>query len=375
MVNAKNISFAAAVIQQTCLVLVIRYSKLRSHNTEDDSTTYIPYLTSVVVFSAELYKLILNGGLEIFTSRSIKSDANGVSNTNDSSSTSSMHKMEDQSKSCNSNRVDNVSSLKRLLDVCNKESQKLIIPAILYFIQNNLLFYALSNLSVPIYQITSQGKLLTTVIISRIMLQKEVTNMQYFAITLLALGVAMVHISEYQSNSGNKHNQNEQHQGNQWLGLLAVFVSCVTSGFAGVYFELILKTTQQSVYSRNFHLAFFSLLLASSHILYTDSNKIVENGMFQGFDKLVVLTVAMQGMTGFVASMMFKYADAVLKGFATSIAVVISTVASFFLFDTSLNAMFVLGASMVISAVKMYSYYGTNTSSAMSKTLVEVRSS
>ena len=85
--------------------------------------------------------------------------------------------------------------------------------------------------------------------------------------------------------------------------------------------------------------------------------------MFQGFDKLVVLIVVMQGMTGFFVSMMFKYADAVLKGFATSVAVVVATVASFFLFDTSLNAMFALGASMVASAVKMYSYYGKNTSS------------
>lgn len=345
MISAKNLSFLAVVIQQTSLVLVIRYSKTRSHDTEDDA-----YLTSVVVFSAELYKLIFNGGLEIITSRSIESDTKDYLPASQTNS--------------NNNRENVVSTLKRLFDIFNKESQKLVIPAILYVIQNNLLFFALSNLSVPIYQITNQGKLLTTAIISRIMLQKQITNMQYFAILFLGLGVAVVHMSEYKANSGgNKQNENEQH-GTQWLGLLAVFVSCITSGFAGVYFELILKTTQQSVYCRNVHLALFSLLLASFHILYTDSNKIAENGMFQGFDKLVVLIVVMQGMTGFVVSMMFKYADAVLKGFATSIAVVLATVASFFLFDTSLNAMFVLGASMVASAVKIYSYYGKNASSS-----------
>lgn len=342
MINAKYLSFLAVVIQQTCLVLVIRYSKTRFHNTED----VIPYLTSVVVFSAELYKLVLNGGLEIITSRSIESESD----------------VETSDRTSEHNREAIASTLKRLFNVCTKESQKLIIPAILYVIQNNLLFYALSNLSVPIYQITNQGKLFTTAIISRIMLQKQITNMQYFAIALLGLGVAVVHISEYQANLGNKQNENEKHQGTQWLGLLAVFLSSITSGFAGVYFELILKSTQQSVYCRNFHLASFSLLLASFHILYTDFNKIQVNGMFQGFDKLVVLIVVMQGMTGFVVSMMFKYADAVLKGFATSVAVVVATVASFFLFGTSLNVMFALGASMVASAVKMYSYYGKNTS-------------
>ena len=360
MISAKNLSFLAVVIQQTSLVLVIRYSKTRSHDTEDDATTSIPYLTSVVVFSAELYKLIFNGGLEIITSRSIESDTNADSDTKDDlSEVKELLASSASQTNSNNNRENVVSTLKRLFDIFNKESQKLVIPAILYVIQNNLLFFALSNLSVPIYQITNQGKLLTTAIISRIMLQKQITNMQYFAILFLGLGVAVVHMSEYKANSSNKQNENEQY-GTQWLGLLAVFVSCITSGFAGVYFELILKTTQQSVYCRNFHLALFSLLLASFHILYTDSNKIAENGMFQGFDKLVVLIVVMQGMTGFVVSMMFKYADAVLKGFATSIAVVVATVASFFLFDTSLNAMFVLGASMVASAVKIYSYYGEN---------------
>lgn len=364
MISAKNLSFLAVVIQQTSLVLVIRYSKTRSHDTEDDATTSIPYLTSVVVFSAELYKLIFNGGLEIITSRSIESDTNADSDTKDYlSEVKELLASSASQTNSNNNRENVVSTLKRLFDIFNKESQKLVIPAILYVIQNNLLFFALSNLSVPIYQITNQGKLLTTAIISRIMLQKQITNMQYFAILFLGLGVAVVHMSEYKANSSNKQNENEQH-GTQWLGLLAVFVSCITSGFAGVYFELILKTTQQSVYCRNFHLALFSLLLASFHILYTDSNKIAENGMFQGFDKLVVLIVVMQGMSGFVASMMFKYADAVLKGFATSIAVVVATVASFFLFDTSLNAMFMLGASMVVSAVKIYSYYGKNASSS-----------
>mmetsp|Transcript_25080 Transcript_25080/g.28086 ORF Transcript_25080/g.28086 Transcript_25080/m.28086 type:complete len:710 (-) Transcript_25080:158-2287(-) len=371
MISAKNLSFLAVVIQQTCLVLVIRYSKTRSHDTEDDATatatTSIPYLTSVVVFSAELYKLILNGGLEIITSRSIESDTKDDLNRARARTRHWYWKrnrtLPASQTNSNNNRENVVSILKRLFDIFNKESQKLVIPAILYVIQNNLLFFALSNLSVPIYQITNQGKLLTTAIISRIMLQKQITNMQYFAILFLGLGVAVVHMSEYKANSGNKQNENEQH-GTQWLGLLAVFVSCITSGFAGVYFELILKTTQQSVYCRNVHLALFSLLLASFHILYTDSNKIAENGMFQGFDKLVVLIVVMQGMTGFVVSMMFKYADAVLKGFATSIAVVVATVASFFLFDTSLNAMFVLGASMVASAVKIYSYYGKNASSS-----------
>ena len=61
---------------------------------------------------------------------------------------------------------------------------------------------------------------------------------------------------------------------------------------------------------------------------------------------------------GFVVSMMLKHADAMLKGFSRSIAVVLATVISFFMFDTALNGIFVVGASMVGLSVRMNSYYG-----------------
>lgn len=369
MINSKNLSLLACVFQQSALILVIRYSKTRPQ----DAT---PYLSSVVVFSAELYKMILSASLEFITNRSaveskslqpepsqseplVQKSLKVLTKTIKSQSKSSKSKPpESESPKANDN------SLLHLFDLCNKESLKIVFPAILYVIQNNLMFYALSNLSVPTYQITNQVKLLTTAIISRIMLKTVITNMQYFAILLLGLGVAVVHISEHQENFGgsgastNLSEEEDNERQNQWLGLVAVSISCVTSGLAGVYFELVLKNTQQSVHRRNFQLAFYSLLLASFHILSTDYNKITKDGIFQGFDMLVILIVVMQGMIGFIVSMVLKYANAVLKGFAISIAVVVATVASFFLFDTSLNAMFVLGAGMVGSAVKMYSHYG-----------------
>ncbi len=40
----------------------------------------------------------------------------------------------------------------------------------------------------------------------------------------------------------------------QFVGLMAVLMACVSSGFAGVYFEKILKETKQSVWVRNIQL-------------------------------------------------------------------------------------------------------------------------
>ena len=42
--------------------------------------------------------------------------------------------------------------------------------------------------------------------------------------------------------------------GSQFVGVVAVLVACVSSGFAGVYFEKILKETKQCVWIRNIQL-------------------------------------------------------------------------------------------------------------------------
>lgn len=48
--------------------------------------------------------------------------------------------------------------------------------------------------------------------------------------------------------------------GSQFVGVAAVLVACCSSGFAGVYFEKILKESKQSVWIRNIQLGQYSLI-------------------------------------------------------------------------------------------------------------------
>ena len=50
-----------------------------------------------------------------------------------------------------------------------------------------------------------------------------------------------------------------------------------------------------------------------------------------------------------------KYADAVLKGYATAISVILTGVMSMILFGTKLNILYFLGIGNVICAVLLYS--------------------
>lgn len=334
VLNAKNAALLVGVFQQASLVLIIRYSKTRSDKQV--------YLTSVAVWSAELLKIFLNLILEIIKKRNDSKASN--KSINELAENEAKRGIENS----NSNTINGIFNT-----LCTPESFKLILPAFLYVVQNNLLFFALSNLSVPVYQVTNQGKLLTTALISRILLKKKISSMQYVALAMLGGGVALVNLSEDYSSSSPSPLTSKQ---NGILGLIAVLISCFTSGFAGVYFELVLKGgTTVSVYLRNFHLAFWSLLLATGTIVCYDMAKVKEMGFFQGFDGVVVLVILFQALTGLVVSLMIHFADTILKGFAISVAVVVATVASVFIFDTKIGRLFYTGAAMVAVAIRLYS--------------------
>ena len=56
------------------------------------------------------------------------------------------------------------------------DTLKLCIPGLLYTFQNNLLYMALENLPAAVYQVTYQGKILTTAVLSVLMLGKTLNK-------------------------------------------------------------------------------------------------------------------------------------------------------------------------------------------------------
>ncbi|CBY25214.1 UDP-galactose transporter [Caenorhabditis elegans] len=153
---------------------------------------------------------------------------------------------------------------------------------------------------------------------------------------------------------------------NSVLGFIAVLIACVLSGFAGIYFEKILKGSNVSIWIRNIQLAFpsifFAFLFASvkdNSSLYQDGPNPIEiwNNMLQGFDWAVWVTVAINAFGGLVVAVVIKYADNILKAFATSLAIVLNCIAAYFLFNFRPSILFLVGASGVIAAVFAYSMY------------------
>lgn len=278
------------------------------------------YLSSTVVFCAEILKLIVSLGLEYYTTnrKNLSSFLNQTKN--------------------------------HILDI---ETIKIGLPGFLYVVENNLLFIALSNLSVNFFEVTDQLKIITTAYFSTVLLKHRLSYLQKVSLLLLACGVATVEISSNEEESFEDDLANK----NQVLGFVTLILTCCISGFAGVYFEKIVKQNENvSIYIRNVQLAIWGASLGLFTALISSENLIEEYGFFQNYNFLTWTVVSSLALTGVLNALVIRYADNILKGFAASISTVVASLISAFAFGSSISNYFVLGSATVVLSIFLYGY-------------------
>lgn len=271
-------------------------------------------------------------------------------------------------------------------EVFSPDCWKLSIPAILYgvssptpyqcrvsfllplsqVIQNNLQYVAATNLEAATFQVSYQMKILTTAAFSVLLLRKQLSASQWVALFFLAIGVGIVQIQTGASDATKTASLLFQGTSmNAVKGFLAVVAACFTSGLAGVYFEMVLKNSQSDLWIRNVQLSAFSLLPALVPIIITQrSQSGLIQSLFQNFGAWAWATVAIQVLGGLVTAMVIKYSDNILKGFATSLSIVISFLASVALFDFQITFTFILGSVVVLIATWLYNQPSRSPSSS-----------
>ena len=134
---------------------------------------------------------------------------------------------------------------------------------------------------------------------------------------VLTAGIATVQASQMHSGSesGDKGAKNVP------LGLLVTFVVASLSGFSGVYFEKVLKGSPISLWTRNVHLALFSVFTAGSQV-YSSANgagcpTAILDYVFEGLGPVAWAYVLIQAGGGLLIAAVIKYADNILKASVT----------------------------------------------------------
>lgn len=304
-----------------------------------------------------------------------------------------------------------------LAGLFTKDLWHLAALAGLFCFQGNAQFVASGNLSVPVFLLAYQLKIPATAMFSIYLLDRVLSRQQWFSLLVLSVGVGLVQLSNTDSDPLAMPRLHDGSMPSQALGFAAVIAACLSSGFASVSFERVLKaraqpltfsgsdevpsrsydssdrlTAQQtpllsthtnsaapsksgSVWMRNIQLSAFGLLVSLPFILWDVGSdygpldyEVIEPALpelryartifdrfFDGFDRpLPWLVVILQSVGGLLNALVMRHADNLLKCYAVSVSIVLSFAASVVLFEYKVSTGVFLSCVLVLVSTWTY---------------------
>jgi len=230
----------------------------------------------------------------------------------------------------------------------NFETLPYCIPALIYFVQNNLVFYALIYVDPTTYLLLNNLKILTTGILFRYILKRELSSLQWGALVLLMVGCSSSQIASGCNTTSIF--------AVPFTGILICVILSILSAAAGIYTEYIMKVTSlkvDSLQTQNMHLYFFGIIFNTIGYLY---EKEPGESFFDGYNFATILVVASYSFTGLIVSVIMKYADNMVKIYSTAVSMSLTMVISVLLFNFEPTPQLFFG--IVIITISLLMYFG-----------------
>ena len=237
------------------------------------------------------------------------------------------------------------------------------VPSLLYVMQNSLQFVAVNHLDASTFTILSQLKILTTAICSVAMLGTRLSLRKWRALLLLVIGAVLVQFPVPSSNASATASRTSL------TGLAAIVGMVCLSGIAGIWLEKFLKNKDSTplpspilsqppaatLWERNLQLSLYGILFGLSSVAINDWRAVREQGFFYSYSLWTLLVILTAAVGGLIVAVVVKYTNTIVKGFATSISIVLTSVCSLALFPSDqLGWLFWLGASCVLLSIFNY---------------------
>jgi len=241
-----------------------------------------------------------------------------------------------------------------------KNTLLLVVPATSYSLQMTLEYIAMANIDPASFSVLVQMKMLTTALFFRTILKRRLMKKQFMSLVVLTVGVMLC--------SMKTGEEVEDKIGNKRLGIAATLGIACSSGFASVYTEKVIKTARKTsnvskegefgLVHMQAQLAIVSLVILGMYAFIQDFDMIMSNGFFHNYNAAAFCSSLNSAVGGLIVAAVLKYADSVLKGYATAISVVLTGVSSNILFGTELSLFYGMGIVNVIIAVLLYNSSG-----------------
>jgi UDP-sugar transporter A1/2/3 len=254
-----------------------------------------------------------------------------------------------------------IKSISQYLKDDMRNTLLLAVPASAYNLQMSLEYVALTNLDAATFSVLVQTKLLFTATFAAVVLKKQLKYIQIISLVLLTVGVMLCNMpSKPQADDGTSA---YTFDAKTTRGITATLGIALSSGFASVYTEKVIKgqrrpsSTTSSEYGLAYsqvQLALMSLATIGLYACMKDFQEIVRFGLFHNFSGPAYLSVFNSAIGGLIVAGVLKYADSVLKGYATAISVIFTGLLSMLIFGTELGIVYFMGIINVVTAVVLY---------------------
>ncbi|KAL8114041.1 CMP-sialic acid transporter 1-like isoform X1 [Apium graveolens] len=227
------------------------------------------------------------------------------------------------------------------------------IPSIIYLIHNNVQFATLTYVDTSTYQIMGNLKIVTTAVLFRLFLRRKLSNLQWMAIFLLAIGTTTSQVK------GCGEASCDSLFSSPIPGYMLGVLSACLSALAGIYTEFLLKKNNDTLYWQNVQLYTFGAIFNMARLILDDFRGGFEEGpwwqrLFNGYNIITWLVVLNLGSTGLLVSWLMKYADNIVKVYSTSMAMLLTMILSIILFSFKPTLQLFLGIIVCIMSLHMY---------------------
>jgi len=249
-----------------------------------------------------------------------------------------------------------------------REFAQFLVPAVIYFANNNLVFVILMALDPSTFQLVSQTKTIFTGILFRVMLRRRLTIFQWMALFFLACGTACSQIptsSPADEKRGSAlmlmTSEKELEAGTNelslptWVGVLVTLLTAALSSLAGVYNELLLKgRVVAPIHWQNMQMYIHGAWLNLAFMLIYDGDDIRANGVLHGYTWLTWAAIICNASVGIAVSAVLKYCDNIARVYAHAIAMLCVMLVSVPLFGVAVTAQLIIALLLVTGSTLQY---------------------
>jgi len=252
-----------------------------------------------------------------------------------------------------------------------REQKTLFLPALLYVLQSNLLFFSSKRLPPIVYIVCTQMKIITSAYFSRLLLGTTLNSSQYASLIFLVIGIVVVQAKDLDMEVTNE-------VGDSGTGVIAVMLATLTSGLAGVVLEKLYKDSvvskgmEHTVWTRNLQLSLISIPFALSAI-FIQAPEALNGKFFYGNDHMVCSVIILQATGGIIIAFVLKVSSVIMKCIAISVSICCCAVYSVWTKEIPITARLLFGILLVNASVVVFSLAQANNNKPAPETSISRR--